>query len=270
MLINVTPTEIKQTFYFECTQSDSTEHVTRLALQLHNYVQYLTKMQDLLKDLSKHGQLREPESRGLDEKINNEEFGPDQDKEKYRDGFKPNERGQELLQQCDQEITKISKTYPTTRTPIQMKDLDNIMDIIKGSIMIIYPQGLKAHESLKEAIEQKDDYVNGQYNDDGFFNVESGTVFFANKSLTQRGETMKCLNAPESSTIKVIPSKSQSYAPRSHQDQNQAEMMRYLYTREAEKKKAELMTEDDVYSREWADGNSLKKQFHGMGDVKFK
>jgi hypothetical protein len=36
-------------------------------------------------------------------------------------------------------------------------------------------------------------------------------------------------------------------------------MMRMMYMREQEKKKAELMTEDDVYGRDWADGNSLKK-----------
>ena len=97
--------------------------------------------------------------------------------------------------------------------------------------MMIYPAGL-SDENLKEAINQAQDYANGLYNDDGFVNVESGALFFANKALTMRGETMKALNALENSTIKCIPSKSQTYAPRSHQDQNNAEMMRFVYMRE--------------------------------------
>ena len=68
------------TLYFQCTQSDSTESVQKLALKLHNYQQYLVKLSELLGDLAKHGQLREPESRGLDEKLNDEQIGPDQDK----------------------------------------------------------------------------------------------------------------------------------------------------------------------------------------------
>lgn len=230
----------------------------------------MVKLSELLGDLAKHGQLREPESRGLDEKLNDEQIGPDQDKEKYRDGLKPNERGQELLKQCQDEIVKVTKTLPAERQPLTMKDFDTVMDIIKGTIMIIYPQGMRKTESLKEAIDQCQDYVNGTFNDDGFFNVESGAVFFAGKTLLSRGETMKCLNCPENSTIKVIPSKSASFAPRSNQDKAQAEMMRYIFMRQTESKKAELMTEDDVYSREWADSGSLKKQLNGIGDVRFK
>jgi hypothetical protein len=92
-----------------------------------------------------------------------------------------------------------------------------LLDILKGTLMIIYPQGL-TDETLKEAIDQAADYSNGLYNDDGFVNLESGALFFANKALTMRGETMKSLNALETSTLKCIPSKSQTYAPRSHQD----------------------------------------------------
>lgn len=47
-------------------------------------------------------------------------------------------------------------------------------------------------------------------------------------------------------------------------------MMRYIFMKQTESKKAELMTEDDVYSREWADSGSLKKQLNGIGDVRFK
>lgn len=82
------------------------------------------------------------------------------------------------------------------------------MDKVKGSIMIIYPEGLKPHEKLRELIEMQDDYVAGKTNDDGFINVDAGAVFFSQKSLISRGETMKCLNAPNSSTIKLVPSRS--------------------------------------------------------------
>ena len=57
------------------------------------------------------------------------------------------------------------------------------MEIIRGSIMIIYPQGLKKHETLREAIDLVKDYINGLYNEDNFINVESGAIFFASKPL---------------------------------------------------------------------------------------
>lgn len=30
------------------------------------------------------------------------------------------------------------------------------------------------------------------------------------------------------------------------------------------------MTGDDVYGRDWTDGNSLKKQMQGISDIRFK
>lgn len=80
MIINVTPTENKNFLYFECALEDSTESVTKKALELYNFMQYMRLILDNIKDIQSNGQLRAPEARGLEELIEDEKVGPDQDK----------------------------------------------------------------------------------------------------------------------------------------------------------------------------------------------
>lgn len=72
MLLNVIPADNKNAFYVQCTLDDSTELVTKLILETHNFYRYLILVKDLLKDLKEHGQLRPPEARGLTDLIEGE------------------------------------------------------------------------------------------------------------------------------------------------------------------------------------------------------
>ena len=91
-----------------------------------------------------------------------------------------------------------------------------------------------------------DDYKNGNVTDDGFYNIETGALFFCSKPLVLKGETLKCLNCGNEATIKTIPSKSATYAPRSSEDQNRTDLMKFAFERQRRLKEAELKTDEDA------------------------
>lgn len=119
--------------------------------------------------------------------------------------------------------------FTTNREPLLQQDMRNVVDIIKGTLMIIYPDHSKSHDTIFLAVDQLEDYILGKYNDEGFINTEAGAVFFASKSLIQKGETMRCMNCNESSTIKVTPSKSANFCPRTNEDSAKYESMKYMF-----------------------------------------
>jgi hypothetical protein len=49
----------------------------------------------------------------------------------------------------------------------------------------------------------------------------------------------------------------------------QKEMMAYAYRKQEEMKKLDAEMDDSYLGAEWSDPNSLKRQFHGLRDVKW-
>lgn len=272
MIINVTPTDTKVPFYFTCTTADTTEAVTRRALRLHNTLAFLYALQDPLRDLAAHGPLRRPEHKGLSEPQEGEEpFGPDVDQYRMRTGHRPEDRGVSLLLEAAQAI-ELLKGLPAQRMPVSDDILGEAMDTVKGSLMIVFPEGLAEYEPVRELLDQAEGCIAGTVADSSksYYPVEQGSVFFASRNLLSRGETMACLRCPENSTIRLVPSRSGSYAPRNSEDEARAQAMQYLFQREKSLKEAELNATDETAREEWADPKALKKELQGGRDIVFK
>lgn len=271
MLISVSPADSKVSFYMEAKASDPTTDVTRLVLENLNLVMFLLALREPLADLARHGPLRRPEHKGLSEVQEGEEpFGPCVDEHMMRTGHAPDTRGKELLQQAVDAITKVCVTMAAAREPLTRAALDDALDVVKGTVMMVYPQGLAEHDAVAELIDAADDYVSGRVTTThDYYCVDEGAVFFAGKSLVARGQDLSCLRCSDSTTIKLIPSKSQSYVPRSTDDTQRAELMRYAFEREKRSKAAELNAGDDDLTEQWADPRSLKMQLQGRGDIRF-
>jgi len=272
MLVQVTPTDTKNHFYFTCTTTDSTRAVTERALRLHNTLAFLCALQSPLRDLAEHGPLRRPEHKGLSEQQEGEEpLGPAVDQYRMRTGYPPEDRGVALILEAVQAIERL-KGLHSQRQPLSEEMLEEAVDTVKGTLMIVYPQGLPEYEPARELLDELDACVEGTAVDSSksYYPVEQGSVFFASRNLVSRGETMACLRCSETSTIRLVPSRSGSYVPRNSEDESRAQAMQYLFQREKSLKEAELNATDDTAREEWADPKALKRQLQGGRDITFK
>ncbi|KAH0576986.1 hypothetical protein SS50377_20334 [Spironucleus salmonicida] len=269
MLFNVQPVDSQNYFYFEISQTVSTEEATKTTLEMVNQLSFFISAKQLFLDLAAHGLMRSEEARGLEEIQSGEPTpGPHMDTQKYRCGHQPSEKAIELLREVAAKVDVLTQQH-AQHNALSTMDFVNLLEFAKGTLIIAYPGGL-AHDPLGQLFDQFEEYKLGKFNEANFFDVEAGAVFFANKTLISRGETLKCLNCSDNTTIKVIPSRSATYAPRGSDDQMKAEAMKYAFDRQKRLKEAELKTEDDVFSKEWADPSGMRRGFMGMGDVRFK
>ncbi|TNJ28225.1 hypothetical protein GMRT_14377 [Giardia muris] len=271
MLLNVIPTDTKYSFYFECDPTEETASVTARGLTLHNHIALLDSLVMPLEDLIKHGPLRKPEYKALEGRQEGEdELGPNQDEHHLRTGFAPNEAGTRTLTTALEEIKRVCK-LGETRTPITLDLLKDTLAIVKGSILMTWPQNLPEYDPLREILDQEDEILRGNVdNQQRYYCVETGALFFAGKTLTAKGAHMSAIKCPPRTTLIVTPSRSQSYVPRQQEDAVRADVMKYMFEREKRLKEAELNTGEDAAAEAWADTRALKKQLLGSEDIRIK
>lgn len=271
MLLNVIPTDTKYSFYFECDPAEETSAVTARGLTLHNYIALLDSLVMPLEDLTKHGPLRKPEFKALEGRQEGEdELGPSQDEHHLRTGHAPNDAGVKTLTTALNEIKRVCKLNET-RTPLTLDLLKDTLDIVKGSILMVWPQNLPEYDPLREILDQEVEIIHGNIdNQQRFYCVETGALFFAGKTLTAKGTHMSSFKCPPRSTLIVTPSRSQSYVPRQQEDALRADVMKYMFEREKRLKEAELNTDEDAAAETWADTRALKKQLLGSDDIRIK
>eukprot|EP00768_Dysnectes_brevis_P004180 gnl/Dysnectes_brevis/2983_a3675_734.p1 GENE.gnl/Dysnectes_brevis/2983_a3675_734~~gnl/Dysnectes_brevis/2983_a3675_734.p1 ORF type:complete len:272 (+),score=101.30 gnl/Dysnectes_brevis/2983_a3675_734:822-1637(+) len=262
--------ENKVQFLLETTLKASSDDVTNVLITMNNSFIILQSLCNELKTLSQHGPTRDPELRSL-EPTAGEKMGPNVDEHLQRTGFPPSEQAKQTIATTITEIeTAISPDRAERRETINQETLDRFFELVKGTLMIAWPQGLPPYEPSRLALDGLTELLSGEVKEQGLFNTQEAEVFFAGKTLRARGATLAGLRCPESGLVKVRPSKSSAYAPSSFGGTSQAEAMRYMFEREKRLKTAELRTGEEAFQSEWADPNRLRRQFMGMGDVKFK
>lgn len=164
----------------------------------------------------------------------------------------------------------LSPGYTLQKKSLTLEGLEQMIQNIRGAIMIAYPMGLPSHDSISFIL--SDHFSHGDmYNaDDG-----STTLWFAGKEL-QRGQKLqdyKSIGRNEKTMIIVKLAKKGSGPPAREPpltEEMQRNLMAYYYKKQEEQKKL-LEDSDDTYVNSvWADPKGLKNHFQGINNVDWK
>uniref|UniRef100_A0A8C3GEK5 CF298 protein n=1 Tax=Cairina moschata TaxID=8855 RepID=A0A8C3GEK5_CAIMO len=214
-----------------------------------------------------------------------------------RNGHAPNEKMQQVIKKTIEEakaliskmfVTKclsqklvdvqdlsffaiVSKKQVQANVCVTMEMVKDALDQLRGAVMIVYPMGLPPHDPVRMELEDKEDLA-GTHAGLEVIKESEAQLWWAGKELKETKLLSDYVGKNEKTTIIVKIQKKGQGAPGrepliSHEEQKQ--MMLYYYKKQEELKKLEEDDDDSFLNAEWADSHALKRQFHGVKDIKW-
>ncbi|XP_052807657.1 cilia- and flagella-associated protein 298-like [Mya arenaria] len=274
-------------FLYETTVDTSVDDVMADVTAIYNGRLKVQRLTAEIDDLAEHGITLPPNMQGLtDEQIHDlklkdewaEKCTPqggvvvNEDKVGRRNGQAPTEKMAEVLKKtCKEAKDMISKKKVAANEMVTQKTVQEALDIMRGAVTIVYPMGLPPHENIKMEFENNEDLSGTQASKDIIEEAEA-SLWFSGKEM-MRGRPIKDFVGRNEKTkvIAKLQKKGQGCPSREPVvgEEEQKQMMAYYYRKQEEMKKLEKEAEDSHLDSAWADNNALKRNFHGLKDIKW-
>lgn len=104
-------------------------------------------------------------------------------------------------------------------------------------------------------------------------NETTTQLWWAGKEL-QRGKKLQDFIGKNEKTKLIIKIQKKGQGPPSREpvfsEEQRKQMMAYAYRKQEDLKKLETDEDDSYLNSDWADPQALKRQFHGVGNVKWR
>lgn len=240
-----------------------------------------------MEELAKHGVSLPPNMQGLtDEQVEElklkDEWG---EKCQPSGGVKFNKckigcrNGQAPMPKMAEIITKtikeakdmVSKKKVEADFQVTQKTVQEALDILRGAVTIVYPMGLPPYEPIKMEFENTED-LSGKQASLEVIDIDQAAMWWAGKELLPQKKLGDFVGKNEKTKIVAKLTKRGQGAPAREpvvNPEDQKQMMAYYYKKQEEFKKLEQDKDDSYLDSEWADNNSLKRQFQGLGNIKW-
>lgn len=189
-----------------------------------------------------------------------------------RNGFAPNEKMQQVIKKTIEEAKAlISKKQVQAGVCVGMEVVTDALEQLRGAVLIVYPMGLPPHDPIRMELEDKED-LSGTHAGTEVIKESEAQLWWAGKQLEETKLLSDYVGKNEKTTIIVKIQKRGQGAPGrepvlSHEEQK--EMMLHYHRRQEELKKLEEEDDDSFLAAEWADSHALKRQFHGVKDIRW-
>ncbi|MBN3275615.1 CF298 protein, partial [Polyodon spathula] len=184
----------------------------------------------------------------------------------------PNEKmKQVLLKTVEQAKSLISKKQVQANECVTLGMVKEALDQLRGAVMIVYPMGLPPHDPIRLEFEDREDLSGTQAALQLIADSEA-QLWWAAKELHRGKKLTEYVGKNEKTKIIVKIQKRGQGAPAREpviSPEEQKQMMMYYSRRQEELKKLQKADDDSYFDSEWADRHSLKKQFQGLGDIKW-
>jgi len=275
-------------FLFETTcQAELSELIPQL-VRIQNGRLKIERLFYEMEELAKHGITLPPNMQGLTEEqlseLNLHDEWEDEciptggvvenkDPIGRRNGKAPGEKMAEVVNRTRKEAkAKISKEQVDANFPLTSEVVQDALDQMRGAVMIVYPMGLPPHDPIKQELENTEDLSGTQASlqvlDEG-----ATQLWWAGKEL-QRGKKLQDFIGKNEKTKLIVKIQKKGQGPPSREpvfsEEQRKQMMAYAYRKQEELKKLETDEDDSYLNSGWADPQSLKRQFHGVGNVKWR
>lgn len=189
-----------------------------------------------------------------------------------RNGHAPNEKMKEVLMRTVEEAKAIiSKKQVQANVCVTKEMIKDALDQLRGAVMIVYPMELPPYDPIRMEFEGKED-LSGRQASLQVIAENECQLWWAAKEM-QRGKKLQdYIGKNEKTKIIVKIQKKGQGAPAREPlvtDEQQKQMMLHYYRRQEELKKLDEADDDSHLDSEWSDRQALKRQFHGLTNIKW-
>ncbi|XP_054272331.1 cilia- and flagella-associated protein 298 [Macrosteles quadrilineatus] len=275
-------------FLYETTVTTPVDEVTLDICTIYNGRLKISRICSELEELSKHGTMLPPDMMGLtDEQIEElklkDEWGEkclpsggwtfNKDPMGRRNGRQPNERMQEVIAKSINEAKSlVSKKQVDAGVCVTQKMVQEALDMLRGTMMIVYPMNLPPHEVIRQEFENTED-LSGMQASLEVIDPALAQLWFSGKEMQRAKKMSDYVGKNEKTKVIVKLSKMGQGAPAREPvigEEERKQMMLHQYRRQEQLKKLEQDEDDTYLNSSWSDSRSLKRAFQGLSDISWK
>lgn len=275
-------------FLFETGVNENTNDVIRDITAVYNGRLKIERICMEMEELASHGTLLPPEMMGLtDEQVEelklkdiwSEKCIPsggfifNKDPIGRRNGQQPKEKMQEVLRNAIKDARAlIDKKLVLGKTALTLKTISDALNLLKGAVTIVYPMQLPPHDTIRMEFSNTEDLTGTQASKE-VIEPSKAQLWFAGRLILNDKKLSDFIGRHDKTKV-VVKLNRHGEGPPSREpvitDEIRKRMMADAYRRQEELKKLELDEDDHYLNSNWADGGSMKRQVHGLENVRFR
>ena len=272
-------------------ETNLNKNITELSLELlaiFNGRLKITRICYEMEELVKHGPMYPPEILGLtqeqveelklvdvweDQCVPSGGWQLNKDPIGRRNGRQPKDDMQNVLKKTIEEAKQmVSKKMVDQNKTMTFKNVQNALDILRGAVTIVYPMQLPPHDPIRMEFTNTEDLAGTQASLE-IIEPAKIQLWFAGRHMNPDKELKDYLGLNDKSKVIIKLVKCNEGPPGREpvlSEADRRQMMAYQYRRQEELKKLDENDDDQYLNARWADNNALKKQMHGLENVKFR
>lgn len=275
-------------FLYETTVTANVEDELKTILNIYNGRLKVERLCSEIQYLSKAGITLPPNMQGLTEEqitdlklvdewsnkcVPSGGFVEERDELGRRNGRVPNGKMADLLVKTAHDAKeKVHKNLVQRDISLSESIIQETIDLLKGAVTIVYPMGLPPYDNIQMEFDNEEDLEGTQASKD-VIPPNMGSIWFSGKEMLAGKKLSDFLGKNEKSKVIAKIQKKGGGAPGREpvvSESEQKQMMAYYYKKQEDMKKLALEEDDSYLNSDWADNGNLKRQFHGMNDIKWK
>ncbi|XP_050517134.1 cilia- and flagella-associated protein 298 [Diabrotica virgifera virgifera] len=276
-------------FLYETTLNTSVENLVTSVVAIYNGRLKVDRICSEMEELSKYGTLYPPDILGLNEDqvqelklvdtwgekcIPSGGFEYNKDPIGRRNGKQPKKNMQEVLMKAVREAKEmISKNLLLQGKCLTMKIVQEAINILKGAVTIVYPMKLPPHDVIRMEFENIEDLAGTQASLD-IIDPTTAQIWFCGKEMYRDNKTVgDYVGKIEKSKVVMKISKRGSGPPGREPvmtEEERKQLMLHAYKRQEELKKLDKDDDDSYMNSQWADGQMMKRTFHGLNNISWR
>ncbi|XP_075053280.1 cilia- and flagella-associated protein 298 isoform X2 [Mixophyes fleayi] len=273
-------------FLLETTVDVPVEDLANQVAAIYNGRLKMNRICSEMEELAEHGITMPPNMQGLtDEQIEELKLKDEwetkclpsggsvfkKDEIGRRNGHAPNENMKNVLQKTMEEA-KALLSKVEANVCVTMDMVKDALDQLRGAVMIVYPMGLPPHDPIRMEFENNED-LSGTQAGQMVIEEPAAQLWWAGKELLRKKKLGDYIGRNEKTKIIVKIQKRGQGAPAREpviSEEDQKKMMMYYHRRQEELKKLEENEDITYLNADWADSSSLKRQFQGVKNIKWR
>jgi len=274
-------------FLFETTVKKPIGELVKELVKIFNGRLKIDRLYHELETLAKHGITMPPNMQGLsDDQIEELKLEDKWSRTIYpqggsivskdpigrRTGNAPTEKMADIINRTRSEAKEqVSKNLVGANKCLTYSDVQDALDKMKGSVMIVYPMGLPPHDPIKMELDGEEDLTGTQASKE-VLDEDSTAIWWASKEMLHDKILETYIGRNEKTKIVVKLQKKGAGAPAREpvmNEEQQKALMAHYYKKQEEMKKLESDEADAYLDSKWSDPGELKRQFQGLNNIKW-
>lgn len=290
VLLHVKRSE-KDTFLFETSVKAEVDTVLRELVKIHNLRLKVGRLTSAADGLAQHGPMKPPEQQGLDDDtplledydVKSGTTAPrapqarsanfKHDPTERRTGNAPTDDiAAVIVRTVDDAKALVSERQVQMKVNATVKALEDAINNIKGAVMIAFPMGLPDYDTVRQILEEREQLDGGAAALE-VLDPEASSLWFANKEMQREKLLGEYVGKNEKTKVVAKLQKKGAGAPQREpivSEDEQKAMIAFYHKKQQEQEKLAQEDDDACLHSQWANPNSLKNAFTGVGNVSWK